>query len=588
MKNKWIFIFLFILWKNSTFSQSVSFIDSIYNLPFATKQKEKNVLIPILLQNAKKCKEKNLNLREALCYSDLSWCYYFNGNFDENIKYSLQAIKLFEKLKHTEFLAREYGELGFRMSKRHPVKGLYYMQKGMKISESNHHIQPLLSIYNNYGTLKKNEKQIDSALLYFKKCLQLKQQIKDKAGIPYSLNNIAEIKIEQRKFKEAKELIHQAFNLRLELDDYYGISDSYAYFGDLYQAEGKYELAIKNFKSSVAIANKYGFNNLQRHGYLMLSQCFEKLNNSTEALENYKKHIQFKDSILNIESNDKIAELEVKFETKEKEKLLLEKEIEVQQSRMKLIVSFGLIGMTIVVGYFVYRQQKLKLKQQEQEFELKNAISEIETQNKLHEQRLTISRDLHDNIGAQLTFIISSVDNLKFGFPGMEQKIQNKLNVISDFTKMTIIELRDTIWAMNANEFRFDDLSARIFNFIEKAKSAKSEIQYKITIDEQVKQLKFSSLEGVNLYRTLQEAINNAIKYSECTELNVQVTRQDSILMIQIFDNGIGFDIETIDFGNGLYNMKKRIEDIGGEIQIDSLVHKGTCISIYLKTTNHD
>ena len=161
MKNKWLFIFLFVLWKNNTFSQSVAFIDSIYKLPFATKQKEKNTLIPILLQNAKKCKEKNLNLREALCYSDLCWCYYFNGNFDENIKYSLQAIKLFEKLKHTEFLAREYGELGFRMSKRHPVKGLYYMQKGMKISESNHHIQPLLSIYNNYGTLKKNEKQID-------------------------------------------------------------------------------------------------------------------------------------------------------------------------------------------------------------------------------------------------------------------------------------------------------------------------------------------------------------------------------------------------------------------------------------------
>lgn len=582
MKNKWLFILIFILWENSTYSQSVAFIDSIYKLPFATKQKEKNTLIPILLQNAQKCKEKNLNLREALCYSDLSWCYYFNGNFDENIKYSLQAIKLFEKLKHTEFLAREYGELGFRMSKRHPEKGLYYMQKGMKISESNHHIQPLLSIYNNYGTLKKNEKQIDSALFYFKKCLQLKQQIKDKAGIPYSLNNIAEIKIEQRKFKEAKELIHQAFKLRLELDDYYGISDSYAYFGDLYQAEGKYELAIKNFKSSVAIADKYGFNNLQRHSYLMLSQCYEKLNNSTEAFLNYKKHIQFKDSILNKESNDKIAELEVKFETKEKEKLLLEKEIEVQQTQMKLIVSFGLIGMTMVLGYFVYRQQKLKLKQQEQEFELKNAISEIETQNKLHEQRLTISRDLHDNIGAQLTFIISSVDNLKFGFPSMEQKIQNKLNSISDFTKMTIIELRDTIWAMNATEFRFDDLSARIFNFIDKAKSAKSEIQYKITIDEQVKHLKFSSLEGVNLYRTLQEAINNAIKYSECTELNVQVTRQDSILKIQIFDDGIGFDIETIDMGNGLLNMRKRIEDIGGEIQIDSLVGKGTSISIYL------
>lgn len=588
MKNKWLFILLFVLWKNNTFSQSVAFIDSIYKLPFATKQKEKNTLIPILLQNAKKCKEKNLNLREALCYSDLSWCYYFNGNFDENIKYSLQAIKLFEKLKHTEFLAREYGELGFRMSKRHPVKGLYYMQKGMKISESNHHIQPLLSIYNNYGTLKKNEKQIDSALFYLKKCLQLKQQIKDKAGIPYSLNNIAEIKIEQRKFKEAKELIHQAFKLRLELNDYYGISDSYAYFGDLYQAEGKYELAIKNFKSSVAIADKYGFNNLQRHGYLMLSQCFEKLNNSTEAFLNYKKHIQFKDSILNKESNDKIAELEVKFETKEKEKLLLEKEIEVQDSRMKLIVSFSLIGLVLLLAFFIYRQQKLKLKQQQQEFELKNAIAEIETQNKLHEQRLAISRDLHDNIGAQLTFIISSVDNLKFGFPEMEQKIQTKLHAISDFTKMTIIELRDTIWAMNANEFTFDDLSARIFNFIEKAKSAKEDIQFKISIDENVKQLHFSSLVGINIYRTIQEAINNAVKYAHCSEISVDVKTTESKLKIQIKDNGIGFNLDEIELGNGLHNMKKRIEDIGGALQINSAENRGTEILIILKIEDYD
>lgn len=588
MNWKVILVFLSLILVPKIEAQSLSYIDSINSLSAITKQKDKSKLIPIYIQNAQVCKDKKLVFREALCYSNLSWCYFFNGNFDENVKYSLLAIKLFEKCKRTENLSREYGELGYRMNKRNFKKALYYMQKGMRISEKNKHTQPLLSIYNNYGTLKKNENQIDSALYYFTKCLQLKVQLNDEIGIPYSLNNIAEIKIEQKKFNEAKQLINKGFVLRKKLNDSYGISDSYAYLGDLFLAVAKYNEAIENYTLSLKIADEYGFNNLQRHGYLMLSQCFEKLNNSTEALLNYKKHIQFKDSILNKESNDKIAELEVKFDTKEKEKLLLEKEIEVQQSRMKLIVSFGLIGMTIVIGYFVYRQQKLKLKQQEQEFELKNAISEIETQNKLHEQRLAISRDLHDNIGAQLTFIISSVDNLKFGFPGMEQKIQNKLNAISDFTKMTIIELRDTIWAMNANEFRFDDLSARIFNFIEKAKSAKSEIQYKITIDEQVKQLKFSSLEGVNLYRTLQEAINNAIKYSECTELNVQVTRQDAILKIQIFDNGIGFDIETIDFGNGLFNMKKRIEDIGGEIQIDSLVHKGTSISIYLKTTNHD
>ena len=76
-------------------------------------------------------------------------------------------------------------------------------------------------------------------------------------------------------------------------------------------------------------------------------------------------------------------------------------------------------------------------------------MAKIETQNKLQEQRLRISRDLHDNIGAQLTFIISSIDNLKFGFTDISEKLGSKLSNISSFTQQTIYELRDTIWAMN-------------------------------------------------------------------------------------------------------------------------------------------
>ena len=92
---------------------------------------------------------------------------------------------------------------------------------------------------------------------------------------------------------------------------------------------------------------------------------------------------------------------------------------------------------------------------------------QIELQNKLHEQRLAISRDLHDNIGAQLTFIISSVDSLKYAFADGNPKLEDKLNNISSFTKETIYELRDTIWAMNKEEITIEDLKTRISNFIE-------------------------------------------------------------------------------------------------------------------------
>ena len=260
----------------------------------------------------------------------------------------------------------------------------------------------------------------------------------------------------------------------------------------------------------------------------------------------------------------------------------MQKEAEAKKKTTTIIILSLLAFFIAIVGFLIYRQQRLKNVQQKQEFELQSAIDQIENQNKLHEQRLAISRDLHDNIGAQLTFIISSVENLKFGFPTMENSIKNHLTKISDFTKTTIVELRDTIWAMNANEFTFDDLSSRIYNFIEKAQSAKENTAFKFLVDDSLKNSKFSSLEGVNLYRTIQEAVNNAIKYADATEVSVQVQPKENGIVIDISDNGKGFDLETIDLGNGIVNMQKRIEEIGGVFKIQSELTKGTQITISL------
>jgi signal transduction histidine kinase len=235
------------------------------------------------------------------------------------------------------------------------------------------------------------------------------------------------------------------------------------------------------------------------------------------------QYSNLKDEKLKASVLEQTSELETKYQTAEKEKQLLQKEAETKKKTTTIIILSLLTFFIAIVGFLIYRQQRLKNTQQKQEFELQTAIAQIENQNKLHEQRLSISRDLHDNIGAQLTFIISSVENLKFGFPTMDVSVKNHLSRISDFTKTTIVELRDTIWAMNANEFTFDDLSSRIYNFIEKAQTAKENTTFKFTIDESLKAITFSSLEGINLYRTIQEAVNNAIKYADATEITVQV-----------------------------------------------------------------
>ena len=229
----------------------------------------------------------------------------------------------------------------------------------------------------------------------------------------------------------------------------------------------------------------------------------------------------------------------------------------------------------------VYNQQNLKNRQLQKEGELKAALVKIETQNKLQEQRLRISRDLHDNIGSQLTFIISSIDNLKYGFKDMGDKLSGKLSSISGFTSQTIYELRDTIWAMNKNNIAFEDLQARISNFIDKAKIASEKTKFNFDIGSNVNTAHlFTSVEGMNIYRIIQEAVNNALKYSEASEITVNISEVESSFIITINDNGKGFDKENTDVGNGLLNMKKRGRDIGANVEINSSMSNGTAVVV--------
>lgn len=579
MKN---IVLLLILFATQVNSQTKKSIDSINQIPYLNFLKNHTQLQSVFIKNAINARKINYSFGEAQSYSKLSLAYYYSGDFEKNLKYSLLAIKIFEKIDQQESLAKEYGELGYRMKKRSLPKALYYMQRGMKISEKNNFEEPLLSIYNNYGMLKKYNKEPDSALLYFRKCLSLKKRLKDSIGIPYSLNNIAEVYLDQKKFEAAEKLFEKSLNIRIYLNDKYGMAENYSCLGDLYFAEKKYQKAINNYNTSSEISKKFGFNTLLLHNFQKISQCYEFSNNTAMALETYKKHVYYKDSILNQETNEKIAELEVKFDTNEKEKLIIAQENEVKNARNKLIVVSIIALFICIIGFLIYYQQKFKNKQLEQEFKLKNAITKIETQNKLQQQRLTISRDLHDNIGAQLTFIISSIDNIKYAFPIKDLSLDNKLNKISEFTKATILELRDTIWAMNSNDITFEDLHSRILNFIEKAQNATENIHFKCILDSNIEKTKLSSVVGMNLYRTLQEAVNNSIKHASAKNITMEITSHNHKLTIVISDDGIGFDKNESSKGNGLLNMEKRIQEVNGSINFDRNENGGTQIKIII------
>ena len=582
MKSILSFVFIFIL--SLTFGQKSNHkkIDSINNLPFEVRLKDAAILDKVYLKNAEESAKIHYDLGEAKSYSNLSLVYYYQGKYEKDLAYSLKAIHIFEKLNDLENLSLEWGELGYRMKKRNLEKAIQYMQKSKQIAEKNNLQKPLLSIYNNYGVLKEMKVEYDSALFYYEKGLALKQKINDQVGIPYSLNNIAGVFVLRKQFDKAEENYQKALEIRKKINDTVGIAENYSYLGDMHLMQKDFKKAIGFYQKSTEITDKHKYLGLSQDSYRKISECFENLGEHQNALQNFKKFSALKDSLINQETNSKIAELEVKFDTNEKEKQLLQKQAEVETSRIKFSVAIVFAILASIIGFLFYRQQRLKNKQQHQEFELKSAMAQIESQNKLQEQRLSISRDLHDNIGAQLTFIISSLENTKFGIPNLETAVEKRLDKISDFTRNTIVELRDTIWAMNKADFTMEDLSSRIFNFIEHAQSANQNILFNFSIDENLNNLKFSSLVGVNLYRTIQESVNNAMKYANAHHIVINAEKFQEGLKIEIKDDGKGFDTENVDIGNGLLNMKKRMEEIGGNFSINSEIGKGTSINVEL------
>lgn len=528
-------------------------------------------------------------------FNNIAASYRKQGQYEKAISYILEGLKLAES-ENKEYWLTNYNtniSLNYHDFESYS-KGIYYGKKALNygLKAKKRDVNGISLALNTIAINFDDWNKPDSALYYHKKVFNY---VKGKDTLDYShtYNNIGNTYMKQKKYKEAESWIKRAMIIEeinskgiKDADYYYENATHYtnlatiAYnLDDFAKAESLFDKAnfyVKNSKSAEKFRDyfhqRYLFN--------------KKRKNLVKTVEFQEKYIKLRDSVFEIERAKTFAELETKYQTEKKEKLLLQKETEAKQKNT-LLIGISLLAFFIaLIGFLIYRQQKLKASQQEQEFELKSAISKIENQNKLQEQRLNISRDLHDNIGAQLTFIISSVDNIKYAFDITNEKLDNKLTNISSFAKETIVELRDTIWAMNSNEISFEDLENRINNYIEKAKEAKEQISFSVAIDEELKNQKLSSVQGMNIYRTIQEAVNNAIKYAKASVISINAKGVGNQTRITIQDNGIGFDEKTIEKGNGLKNMEKRIEEIGGKFNFSSFSNEGTRIEILLKNNS--
>jgi signal transduction histidine kinase len=509
--------------------------------------------------------------------------FLFKGDTETALKNYLIALKLAENnnfVNEMGLLNKNIGVVFSNLEKNE--EALKYANKALQLFIKVKNEKEIGACYINIGNCYFNEYDANNALKNYDKGIEYAIKLKDSTNLGVLYNNIGTIYVEDKKdtIKGVNYLL-KSLVIKEKNNDSNDILFQYTNTASLLAKISKYDQAKTYLEKALIMAKKANNKIELAEIYKIYSIINKDKKDYKNALYYQEIYSKYKDSLLNEDNNKAVEELKTKYQTVEKEKLLLEKETKLKKQKA-IIYSIAFLAFLVgIIAYLLLKQQKLKNKQQEQEFQLKSAIDKIESQNQLHEQRLSISRDLHDNIGAQLTFIISSVDNLKYGFKITDEKINNQLDKINNFTKSTIVELRDTIWAMNSDEITFEDIQTRLLNFIEKVEQSNESLQIDFDVEKALNSRKLNSLEGINVFRTIQEAINNALKYSGCSKIQIQVKSKNNSIQITIKDNGNGFDVENAKLGNGILNMQKRMEEINGTFSIESS-NNGTEITLII------
>ena len=523
----------------------------------------------------------------AVVLNNIAMVHIRRGEYDTALENLFKALEAEEQLDNRNGIAQAYNNIGVvYYYTQNFDKTTEYLTKALEIQEELGNFDGLINGYNNVGAIYDYLQQYDDAIVSYTKGLEIARQIGDQKMEATQLSNIAIAYSNKEDFDTAEDYFGQSIEIRELIEDNYGKANSYLGFGQMYLGKKNYVKAEEYVLQSLEISRANDIKLVEREGVAALVDLAEARGDYEEANELLYEYIAVKDTLLNRENSKTMLELDTKYQSEKKEKEILqqraelaEKELEVKRKNNLIYGSLGFALLLGLLGYLIYNRQKLKNEQLKKESELKSALARIETQNRLQEQRLRISRDLHDNIGSQLTFIISSLDNLNFGLKDKDQSTTDRISKISRFTSQTIYELRDTIWAMNKGAISIEDLQSRISNFIDQARSSNEAVQFDFEVDSAVPiSHSFTSVVGMNTYRIIQEAVNNALKYSEATKVVVSVKQDGEGLRVRIKDDGKGFDPDQVQLGNGLNNMKKRAKDIGSDLSLKSSPGEGTTI----------
>jgi signal transduction histidine kinase/ligand-binding sensor domain-containing protein len=212
---------------------------------------------------------------------------------------------------------------------------------------------------------------------------------------------------------------------------------------------------------------------------------------------------------------------------------------------------------------------------------IKERLRRLEKQQAVDDERNRISKDMHDEIGSGLTRIALMTELMQTQ-KQLDEKTKEEVSEIAGSTRQLVETMSEIIWALNPQNDRLENLLAYLreqtLHYFEPF-----DINYRVSFPDQVPDIPLSNEQRRSLFLVTKEALNNALKHSGASHIELAACIEQEKILFSIKDNGMGFHTAAARAGaNGIRNMQQRMNEIGGGIEWISLNGKGTEVKYWV------
>ena len=506
--------------------------------------------------------------------------YYEQGNSEKALEKLLNGL---DRLKGNPFspLNIDFANLLARIfaDSQNFDKAIYYnkvaLQKSYLIKDTIGITRSLIRMGGFYYA--KNEE--DSAKMYFRKVIYFPVTAKTEGRISNAYNNLGVIAQNNNNFPLAKHWANEALKLKTKQNDMIGIATSNVNLGNLHHFEREYKTAINRYleafekvKNDTTTKVLY----IKRIIYENLSVSYDSIGDYRNAYNYLHKSYDLKFKLTNEQLTENIAEVEAKYNLAVEE----QKTEEEKSKTFRAQVLFGGLAfitlIVLIIGFIFYKNYKLseqnKLEQIHNNLQTRIINATIDAK---EQERKTIAEILHDSVSALLS---SANLHLQASKSQLKKEIPIEINKAQEIVNEASVKIRDLSHELISSVLLKFGLAFAVHDLCEKYSN--SEIQF-MSDDNGIK--RYDQKFEIKIYNIIEELINNILKHSKAKNATINlIERGGNKLLIQIIDDGKGFDVNRAKSkdGLGLSHIEARIKIMQGVFNINSKKGEGTSIFI--------